>query len=39
MAVCPECASGKCVNCVQVALDPETDEFVGCACEAGGHDE
>jgi hypothetical protein len=29
-ALCPECANGKVVNCVGVALDFERDEFVPC---------
>lgn len=28
--LCPECANGKTVNCVGVALDFERDEFVPC---------
>lgn len=36
MAQCPECASGKTVNCVGVALDFDRDEFV--PCETTGAD-
>lgn len=32
---CPECANGKCVNCVGQALDPVTDDLVPCACTHG----
>lgn len=28
--LCPECRDGKTGNCIGVALDPTTDEFVEC---------
>lgn len=34
---CPECVNGKHVNCVHVAMDPDTDLLVDCECEEGGH--
>jgi len=34
---CPECRQGKHGNCAGWALDPDTDDFVTCACAAGGH--
>lgn len=34
--LCPECASGKQVNCALVALDPAIDDFVPCATTQGG---
>lgn len=33
---CPECASGKQVNCALVALDPVIDDFVPCATTQKG---
>lgn len=44
MPLCPECRDGKYTNCIGVALDPETDEFVECGTqtkaifEQGEHD-
>lgn len=32
-AICPECVQGKCGSCDGRALDPVTDEIVGCACD------
>lgn len=32
-AICPDCVAGKHVNCLGDALDPVTDEIVGCACD------
>jgi hypothetical protein len=34
---CPECQSGKHVNCAGWAVDPDTDEIVECNCATGGH--
>lgn len=30
MPLCPECRDGKENNCIGVALNPDTDEFVEC---------
>lgn len=35
--ICPECQQGKHDNCSAMALDPETDVFVDCACKNEGH--
>lgn len=34
---CPECRSGKHLNCTGWAVDRETDELVECECKVGGH--
>lgn len=34
MLLCPECRDGKLTNCVGVALDPETDDFVECGSQS-----
>jgi hypothetical protein len=36
-ADCPECRSGKHVNCTGWALDEDSDELVECGCAEGGH--
>jgi hypothetical protein len=33
MPLCPECRDGKLTNCIGVALDPETDDFVECGTQ------
>ena len=37
MSVCPECLAGKCGNCTDLALDPETDDLVQCSCPSLVH--
>lgn len=34
---CPECQQGKCRNCTETTLDPDTDVMVPCECAEGGH--
>lgn len=36
MVFCPECAAGKLKNCVDIALDPITDDFVTCNTQIQG---
>jgi hypothetical protein len=33
MPLCPECRDGKLTNCIGVALDPKTDDFVECSTQ------
>lgn len=34
---CPECRSGKHVNCSKWSLDEQTDDVVACPCNENGH--
>jgi hypothetical protein len=31
--LCPECRDGKFTNCIGIALDPKTDDFVECSTQ------